>query len=402
MWLGVHVGLSSIEAIGWNLALPAGAILTLVPGGDGRGGSPRTRKFELESILQGLPEAVFLLDERGRVIYLNKPAESLAGQASGALLRLDAQALSEWIVAPKANDQTEFVVDRVLRGETIRHERSLFRGVANSEPIEVLISGSPMHDRSGRLIGALVVMQDVTELTELQRQIASSERHFAVGQMTAGLAHDFANVLTTIAQAARILAMESARTEGDRQMLDVIENAVRRGSEIVTNIRGYLRGRPEPRSLTDMRRLLEEVLQLMQPVIAMHDDITVEHQMEEGCEAYANAPELRRVFTNLILNALDAMPLGGTLTLCCSRSRVQITVSIKDTGVGIPAETQKLIFSPYFTTKPEGTGLGLTGARRTIQAQGGDIRFETTPGSGTTFYVVLPPADGEQQKPKAA
>ena len=124
--------------------------------------------------------------------------------------------------------------------------------------------------------------------------------------------------------------------------------------------------------------------------------------MQDGCEVYANAPELRRVFTNLILNALDAMPRGGTLSVRCTRSEFHITVSVQDTGVGIPAERQKLIFSPYFTTKQEGTGLGLVGARRAIQAQSGDIGFESEPGLGTTFYVVLPAANAEQQEPEAA
>lgn len=401
MWLEVLAKLPPIHAIGQNWSLLAGAIVSLVAGGGRPGGSP-WRKFEMQSILEALPEATFLLDDLGRVIHLNKPANTLLDQHSVPLSGLDAQALSKWIVAPETHDQTEFLVDRVLRGETVRHEHWLFPPGAGAEPIEVLISGSPMYDRSGRLIGALLVMQDVTELSELQRQVASSQRHFAVGQMAAGLAHDFANVLTTIAQAVRVLEMERERTEGDRQMLSVIENAVRRGGELITNIRGYLRGRPEPRSRIDICRLLEEVLQLMQPLIATHDNVTLEQQMQNGCEVYANAPELRRVFTNLILNALDAMPLGGTLSVRCARSEFHITVSVKDTGVGIPAVRQKLIFSPYFTTKQEGTGLGLVGARRAIQAQGGDIRFESEPGLGTTFYVILPAANGEQQEPKAA
>jgi signal transduction histidine kinase len=107
--------------------------------------------------------------------------------------------------------------------------------------------------------------------------------------------------------------------------------------------------------------------------------------------------------TNLVLNALDAMPEGGTLTVACSPNNGQVLVSLRDTGVGISPEAHNKIFSAYYTTKAKGTGLGLAGARRAIQAQGGGIRFESAVGEGTTFYVTLPLANEEEkQKPSAA
>jgi signal transduction histidine kinase len=109
-------------------------------------------------------------------------------------------------------------------------------------------------------------------------------------------------------------------------------------------------------------------------------------------EVSGNAPELRRVFANLVLNAVDAMPEGGSLSIGCAGTEGQVVISFHDTGAGIALEKQKMIFSPYFTTKPQGTGLGLAGARRTIQEQGGNIRFESSPGVGTTFHIFLPVA----------
>ena len=259
-----------------------------------------------------------------------------------------------------------------------------------------------MYHPSRQIFGALIVVEDVSELSALEEQVASSERHFAVGQMTAGLAHDFNNVLGMISQAVYVLENAPNRSEPDHTMLRIINNAVHRGAEIVNNIREYLRGTAERRTRVDMRHLLEEVLQLAQPILEMHSNIKVQHQIDDGCEVYASPPELRRVFTNLVLNALDAMPQGGVLTILCTRGETQMTVIVQDTGPGIPLESQSRIFSPYFTTKTKGTGLGLSGARKAIEEQGGDIRFKSS-SEGTTFFVSLPIANGHgRQESRAA
>jgi PAS domain S-box-containing protein len=354
------------------------------------------RKVEFQSLLQSLPEAVFLFDLSARLVDLNLEAERLTGSTRESLLGAHARFLSRRVEPYDETRGHKRIVARALRGEQVRHERHIFRGSADSEPLEVLVSASPMNDHSGLVIGVLVVIQDVTELSALQREMASSERHFAVGQMTAGLAHDFNNVLSGISQAAAILAMQSNRSEYDLAMLDIIQSGVRRGAEIVANIREYLLGMREERARIDLGELLSEVLQLAQPMVQAHGNIQVVHRLEEGCHVYVHPPELRRVFTNLILNALDAMPQGGTLTVTCSRSLGRVVAAIQDTGTGIPLDRQKMVFSPYFSTKAGGTGLGLAGARRAVEGQGGHIRFESVPGAGTTFYVLLSLANGDQ------
>lgn len=404
MWLAGEVGRNWITYSWHCVAIVGGAILNLIDGGQRPRPPNPPRRVDLQSVLQSLPEAVFLFDAHACIIDLNQAAEQLSAQSRDELLGIDASTLFSRVASAEGNVNPEPIVSRNLRGEFVRHERRIFHSGANRRPIEVGISGSPIYYPSKHVLGALIVIEDVTELSALQQQVASSERHFAVGQMTAGLAHDFNNVLGTISQAVYVLETARDRSEPDRTMLNIIDNAVRRGAEIVNNIREYLRGNREVRSRVDMRRLLEEVLQLAQPLLEMHPGIRVTHQIEDACEVYASPPELRRVFTNLVLNALDAMPQGGALTLRCSRKEDRIMVSVGDTGAGIPLETQNMIFSPYFTTKAKGTGLGLSGAHKAIEAQGGDIRFESSP-EGTTFFVSLPIAadnDQEGQNSRAA
>ncbi len=386
-----------------SLGLVGAAISNVIEGGRRFKPEHPPPTLELQSVLESLPEAVFIFDVHACVIDLNNAAEQLTGQSRDKLLGAKAEALFTGVTSADVDVNPEPIVSRTLRGEFVRHERRIFRAAANGMPAEVRISGTPMHYPAGRVLGALIVIEDVTELSALQEQVASSERHFAVGQMTAGLAHDFNNVLGMISQAVYVLEMAPNRSEPDHTMLSIINNAVDRGADIVNNIREYLRGNSERRTRVDMRHLLDEVLQLAQPILEMHPNIKVKHDTSDACEVYASAAELRRVFTNLVLNALDAMPQGGALTLVCIRSEGRMTVSVGDTGKGIPQESQGKIFSPYFTTKAKGTGLGLSGAHKAIEEQGGDIRFKSSAGEGTTFFVSLPIADDQpREDPRAA
>jgi PAS domain S-box-containing protein len=398
MWLATEIGRNWISLSWQSVAVVGGTLLSLIDGGQKRKHATPLRRIELQSVLQTLPEAVFLFDTQSRIIDVNKVAEELTGQSRVELLGIDAAALSNRLRSAETAASLEAVVTRTLQGEYLRHESRTFR-VPNERAIEVRVSSNPICYPSQCPFGALILLEDVTELSALQQQVASSERHFEVGQMTAGLAHDFNNVLGTISQAVYVLESDPARSESDRTMLTIINNAVRRGAEIVNNIREYLRGTREVRTRVDMRQLLVEVLQMVQPVLEMHPEIKVTQDIRDGCEVYASVPELRRVFTNLVLNALDAMPQGGLLTVLCFRNEDRTIVSVEDTGIGIPIESQRMIFSPYFTTKAKGTGLGLSGARKAIRAQGGEIRFESSPGKGTRFLVSLPIAN-EHERPK--
>ncbi|MGB7554872.1 MAG: ATP-binding protein [Candidatus Korobacteraceae bacterium] len=403
MWLATEIGRNWIILSWQSAALVGGTLLSVIDGGQRRKHASPLKRIELQSVLQSLPEAVFLFDDQSRIIDVNKVAEELTAQNRDKLLGMDAAALSNRLLSAETAVSLESIVTRSLKGEYVRHQPQTLHGGPNRRVIEARVSGNPICHPSQRPLGALIVIEDISELSALQQQVASSERHFEVGQMTAGLAHDFNNVLGTISQAVYVLETDPERSEADRTMLTIINNAVRRGAEIVSNIRGYLRGTREMRTRVDMRRLLVEVLQMVQPVLEMHPEIKVTQDIQDACEVYASVPELRRVFTNLVLNALDAMPQGGLLTVLCLRNEDRTIVSVEDTGIGIPIESQGMIFSPYFTTKAKGTGLGLSGARKAIREQGGEICFESSPGKGTRFLVSLPIASGQgRSKDRAA
>ena len=183
--------------------------------------------------------------------------------------------------------------------------------------------------------------------------------------------------------------------------LEIIRKAVRRGNDIISGLREYLRRGSAQISAVAICRVLEEALELTRPMWQPARDLKVVRHLQAVELVTANAGGLLRVFTNLIINALEAMPKGGTLTVRTEQRNGRVIASVTDTGPGIAREHQKKIFYPYFTTKPAGTGLGLSGAQRILNALGGNISFTTRDGKGTQFVVELPRSEPSQKRDAA-
>lgn len=367
--------------------------MKIIEGGRAPSPTDRARNLDVQSLLRAWTDPALLLDRAGRIVDANQPAERLMARSRNELLEANADRVLD-DASGAVEDGPQSLAKRALRGEPVESGRQFSRP-GNGERFPVSVAIHPVCDSSGQLAGALLVIKDLTEVNHLQRELEQSERHLAVGEMTAGLVHDFSNVLGTMSAALRVLDAGQS-SEHDRAVLQILRNAVQSGSQTLDNVRQYLSGKKRQAVRVELRQLLEEVLDLTNPVLNNHNGISVVRDMQ-GCAAVeANQDELRRAFTNLVLNALEAMPRKGTLTVACRQTPDCVVVSVRDTGMGIPAEQQKRIFSAYFTTKAKGTGLGLAGARRAVEAHGGNIRFESVPGQGTTFFVTLPRIAAEE------
>jgi two-component system cell cycle sensor histidine kinase/response regulator CckA len=383
----------------WELGLAGAALLNVIEGGKKKREVAPQRRLALASVLEALPEAVFLLDDSRHIVNINQSAEKLMERSRDLLLGHIAASMLQHQF--ESENDLDALLTRAYAGEPARSGQLIFRCL-NGDTMRMIVSASPVCDQFGRVGGVLLAMQDVTELAALQKHSDNNERHAAVGQMTAGLVHDFNNVLNTITEAVAVLEIDKQRSERDRTILGIIGNAVHSGAQTIRNTRDYLLGSRQKPVLIEVRALLDEVLELTHPILKTHVGVTVVRETQHCGQVKASVDELRRAFTNLVLNALEAMPQGGTLTVRCAQMNHSVVVSVRDTGGGIPPEVQKKIFSPYFTTKAKGTGLGLAGARRAIQAQGGDIRFESVSAKGTTFSVSLPLAEEPAEKTPSA
>ena len=372
----------------------AAILLTVMEGRRKQQRLGQERLIELSTLLESMPEAVFIFNPSGNIVDVNSAAVAFSGIKREDLMTYSVAQLARLLAAETGEQPVEvsgLAVTRALRGVPVHNEPRLFTIPPHNTQLEAVISASPMRVE-GSIIGALVVIRDVTEIVHLQRRIADTERHSAIGQMAAGIAHDFNNVLDTISQATAVLELRGDKSPDERKVVfGMINNAVHRGTEIINRVREYIRGGTGQQTNVDVRRTIEEALELTRPMWRNVDKkVEVVRELAPVPMVLANAADLRRVFANLIINALQAMPTGGTVTVKCEESNGQIVASVRDTGVGIPPETQKNIFMPYFTTKATGTGLGLSIAQKIIVSQRGNLTFTSEPGQGTTFRVELP------------
>ena len=364
----------------------------------------REQLLELSTLLESMPEAVFIFDRNARVADVNRAAEQICACTREELMGAHANFLARHLGVYKHDQPTavsSLAVTRALRGETIQNEARSLSNPSDGSAVDALVSANPMRDSEGEIIGALLLVRDVTEINQLQRRVSDTERHLAIGQMASGIAHDFNNVLNTITQATALLQSRPEHTDEQRFYLSMIDNSARRGAEIIKRVREYIRGGTGETALVDVRQLMQDALELTRPMWRGVNNLAVITEFQPVSRVRANAPDLRRVFTNLIVNAIQAMPEGGQLTLHCEEHGGRVYARVQDTGSGIPSEQQKKIFLPYFTTKATGTGLGLSTAQKMLLAHGGDISFHSEPGKGSTFTVDLP-AVGEQELGKVA
>jgi PAS domain S-box-containing protein len=357
------------------------------------------RQIAISTLLESMPEAVFLIDEIGRIVEVNQAAERFTGLTRAQVLQMSQAELAKYVSdhdsAP--SDPNNWATARALRGESVRQERRQLN-LSGAGFVQALVSANPIRESDGRIVGALVIIRDITELAQLQEHMADAEKHNVIGTMAASLTHDFNNVLDTISKAATVLEITPDRTTDERALIvRMIQNAVKRGSEIVGNVRQYLTGNQVSADSVDLNTLLEESIELTRPMWQSQRNVSIVRQFEPIPRVHANAAEMRRIFANLIINALEAMPNGGTLIVGGERSDGKVRAFVEDTGEGIPPERHSKIFEPYYTTKKQGTGLGLSSALKIVRSQQGEITFKSKPGEGTRFTVELPALQPEQR-----
>jgi signal transduction histidine kinase len=266
-------------------------------------------------------------------------------------------------------------------------------------PRDVLLTLSPLRGPHNTLAGLSAICKDVTEERLLREQVLQAEKLRAVGEMAAGIAHDFNNVLTAILTRAQILALQVTDATALPRGLNLIAQAASDGAAIVSRLQKLARG-PVPSEVAalDLNTLVQEVVETTQPL--WHDHATREGRPVEVRlelmplpQIAGRATELREVFTNLLLNAVEAMPQGGQLTLRTWTEGGEVCAAVSDTGVGMTPEVLSRLFDPFFTTKgARGTGLGLTVSQALIKGHSGVLTVQSEAGRGTTFVNHLPVA----------
>ena len=352
-------------------------------------GEVASTKSFLENLVQGAGDAIFTVDIADRITSWNISAEQMFHAPAPAMLQQPIWTL----LPPEPYRQWRTEVER--HGQSVQvHTRLSPRG---GTPRDVLLTLSPLRGSHNTLAGLSAICRDVTEERQLREQVLQAEKLRVVGEMAAGIAHNFNNVLTTILTRAQLLALQVTDATALQRGLNLIAQAASDGATIVRRLQQLARGTGSSEvTALDLNTLVQEVVETTQPVWcehARHEGRPVEVRLElmPLPQIVGRGAELREVLTNLLLNAIEAMPQGGQLTLRSWTEREEVCVAVSDTGVGMTPEVQRRLFDPFFTTKgARGTGLGLSVSQALIKGHQGTLTAESEPGRGTTFVIRLP------------
>jgi PAS domain S-box-containing protein len=347
-----------------------------------------TKSF-LENLIQDAGDAIITVDTADRITSWNASAERIFQASAAVMLQ---QPIGMLLPADRYRPWRE-EVER--RGQSLQVDTHLpsRQGLRR----DVLLTLSPLRGTYDAHAGLSIILKDVTEERRLREQVLHAEKLRAVGEMAAGIAHNFNNVLTTILTRAQLLAQQVTDTAAVQRGLTLIEHAASDGAALVRRLQQLARGSAATeRSWLDVNALVQEVVETTQPL--WHDHTRREGRPVEVSLALAPLPrvlgraaELREVLMNLLLNAIEAMPQGGQISLRTWMEESGVCVAVSDTGIGMTAEVQRRLFDPFFTTKgTRGTGLGLSVSQAIIKGHHGRLTVDSEPERGTTFVITLP------------
>jgi len=351
-----------------------------------------------QSTLNSLGEAVVSTDQSGTISYINPVAQRLTGWDH---LRARGKKFSEVVCLTDERTQlpAEDLIASVVRARqvvSVPNELLLTTESAATCPIEV--TGAPILDRRGSVLGVTVVFRDMTQRRKTEQTLRSSERLTLAGRLSATIAHEIRNPLDTVSNLVYLLQHDNP-SPNQAQYLTMAGDEVARIAQITSQLLTFHRESRSPVAV-NLTEVLESVLALFAPQIKQHH-IEVIKRFDTDRSVRGFPGELRQVFSNLVGNAVEVIPPGGRLVLHSRESSLVsdpavkgIRVTVLDNGAGIPAGVRRNLFAPFYTTKGEkGTGLGLWISRSIVEKHEGTIHFvsRTSDGnSGTAFSVFLP------------
>ncbi|HKE61513.1 MAG TPA: ATP-binding protein [Nitrospira sp.] len=343
-----------------------------------------------ENIVRSISSGVFTADAGGAVTSFNPAAQEVTGYTVGQVLGRSWREIFNWH-PNQPSDQQSTVLPAMTRFEVECKS-------AKGSRLVLGMTVSPLHEQ-GEQDGMVGVFKDLTQIRDMEQEMRRKEWLANLGEMSAGMAHEIRNPLGALAGAMQMLRKEAAADETDRRLMDIAIREATRLDTIVTEFLQY--ARPPALNLAehDINKILAETLHLVQHEARTRKKIAIVTSLAGGpLLAQVDQDQMRQVFWNLATNAFDAMPDGGQLTITTGCRHVDaggrqgdvIEIAFEDTGEGIAKDNLDKIFLPFFTTKKEGSGLGLAAVHRIVDLHGGWIKVESRPQQGTRFVVCLP------------
>jgi PAS domain S-box-containing protein len=366
----------------------------------------RESQEKFERLFMDNPEAAVYMDSGFRILDINPRFCELFGYS---LDEVKGKHIDDIVVPKDKIEEAKMLGEKFMKGpvyyDTIRQRK-------DGSLVPVSISGAPIIV-DDQLVGTVGLYKDITErkqmekkleeysqhleelvekrtrqLKEAEEQLIKSERLAAIGQVAAMVGHDLRNPLTSIKGATYYLKKKLGLKMDEKamEMLELIEKDIEHSNEIITDLMEYSKEIRLELTETTPKSIVRDALSL----IEVSENIQILDLTQSAPKIEIDAAKTKRVFGNLIKNAIDAMPIGGKLAITSKESNANMEITFADTGIGMTKEIMEKIWTPFFTTKAKGMGLGLAICKRIIEAHGGSISVESTVGKGTTFTVTIP------------
>jgi len=323
-----------------------------------------------ESIVQSVASGLLTVDALGRVTFLNRAGEQITGWTQ---VETRGRPADRWFGAFQAQagrDETDFVN---ARGETLRLGYSLF----------------PLLGREGEAIGRAVIFQDLTQLRAMEERVQRSERLMEMGRVAAGLAHELRNPVAAMSGSIELLRSNVDPQSEDARLMGIVMREASRLDQLVTRFLEYARPVSPQRADIDLARVVTETLDVF-----VHDPVAAQVGLERQiapAAAWCDADQMRQVLWNLLVNAAQARA-GKVRVSCAPEPGGGACLEVEDDGPGIAVPDRARIFTPFYTTKERGTGLGLATVQSILDAHHGTVTVEAGSLGGARFVVRLPPA----------
>ncbi|MCB9506900.1 MAG: PAS domain S-box protein [Myxococcales bacterium] len=355
-----------------------------------------------ENIVHSLSSGLLTLDLDGRIIYFNVAAERITGlQLEEMVMRPLGAAIPE---LGAIVDAAPAVADLPTRP---RFEQRLVR--PDGMELYLGVSVSPLQNAQGERTGYIMIFQDVTELKTMRDAVLRQEHLSAIGKLSAAIAHEVRNPLASISGSIEMLRMSLDPPEDERQLMDIVIREVDRLNALIEDFLAYARPTQSRRRDANVAELVSDTVRVYSNDPSLSPGVTVEIGASLADPAvapsvYADPAQIQQVLWNLLRNARDAMPTGGTVTieqrthLDLRTGRDVVELIVADTGPGLSADVIPHLFEPFFTTKAAGSGLGLATCHRIVTAHHGQLSARTRDEGGAEFTVTLPAASREDRR----
>ena len=360
----------------------------------------RAASEKLQAVIEAAPVAVMALDLEANVKSWNAGAERMFGWSEDEMM--DRRPL---FIPEERQPEFQSLMERVLGGESIIGVE-VTRTKKDGTSIECNGYGAPLFDADGKVNGSMTIMVDVTERRDLEARLAQSQRMESIGRLAGGVAHDFNNLLTVILGNCELVLGDMPGESQQRADIEDIRNAADHAAALTRQLLAFSRRQILQPKVLSLNSVVTEMMDMLARIIG--EDIELVTELDPAlANTKADPVEMGQVVMNLTVNARDAMPEGGKLSIRTENADMlmgsaadgdtippgrYVALSVGDTGIGMDEETRSRIFEPFFTTKQKGkgTGLGLSTVYGIVKQSGGYISVESEEGKGTTFRVRMP------------